>query len=266
MNKVPHIGFPSPLLGPDPIRLPVVHDDGERIALAKPPAVLVQQDSWYPRLPVLVEAIRYQAAQGKPEFVKMGIGPAGLWAVTDLDAECAGPLLMARSREVAEDLRNKFGSGAFQFTFEFVTEAASAATEPVTCDLPLARHERLPRMLVSHTTGKLAQTAFKMQERVGAYSLCTAQTQFPRRHQILLHASESGLPVLGDRLYAKSAPIMLSRLKRDYQFREDRDERPLYDGPAYFLKEIRVDEDCLISMPPPPRWQALLKQLGKYSQ
>lgn len=265
MTKSPHLGFPAPLLGTDSLRLPVVYDDGERMALAKPAGVLVQQDAWYPRLPVLVEAIRYQAAQAKPEFVKMGIGQAGLWAVTDLDAECAGPLLLARSRDVAEDLRNKFGSSSFSFTYEFVTQAA-AAEEPVTCDLPLARHERLPRMLVSHTTGKIAQTVFAAQDRVGAYFRCTAQTRFPRRHQILLHASESGLPVLGDRLYAKSTPVMLSHLKRDYTFRQDRDERPLYDGPAYYLKEIQLDGECRIVMPSPPRWQALLRQLGKYSQ
>jgi 23S rRNA-/tRNA-specific pseudouridylate synthase len=265
MKKLPHLGFPAPLLGPKPIRLPVLHDDGEIMALAKPPGVLVQQDAWYPRLPVLIEAIRYQAAQSKPEFVKMGIGQAGLWAVTDLDAECAGPLLSTRSREIAEDLRNQYGSGAFTFTFEFITPS-TPDEDQMKCELPLSRHERLPRMLVSHTTGKVAQTEFSVEGRVGAYFLCSAVIRFPRRHQVLLHACESGLPVLGDRTYAKSNPIMLSHLKRDYHFRRDQDERPLYDGPAYYLKSLKISEDCTISMSEPPRWQGLVKQLQKYSQ
>ena len=264
MSKQPHLGFPSPLLGSEPVRLPVLFDDGEIIALAKPPGVLVRQDSWYPRLPVLVEAITYQAAQSKPEFVRMGIGQSGLRAVTDLDAECAGPLLFCRSRDVAEDLGNQFGSGAFTFTFEFIT-SSSPEEEQTVCDLPVSRHERLPRMLVSHTTGKIAKTEFTTGERVGAYHLCTARTRFPRRHQILLHACESGLPVIGDRIYARSNPLMLSRLKPNYQFRRDQDERPLYDGPAYYLKELSLDGRVSVSMPAPSRWQGLVKQLGKYS-
>jgi 23S rRNA-/tRNA-specific pseudouridylate synthase len=120
-------------------------------------------------------------------------------------------------------------------------------------------------MLVSHTTGKITHTNFSMVNSVGAYALCSAQTHFPRRHQVLLHALESGLPVLGDRIYARSNPIMLSRLKRDYHFRRDRDERPLYDAPAYYLKELKISENLTISMPTPPRWQGLVKQLQKYS-
>jgi len=264
MNKQPHLGFPAPLLGAEPIRLPVLHDDGEMLVLAKLPGILLQQDAWYPRLPVLIEAIRYQAAQGKPELAKRGIGPSGLWAVTDLDAECAGPVLLTRSRETAEELKNQFGSGAFSFTYEFITQS-TPGEDPLECDLPLSRHDRLPRMLVSHTTGKITHTNFSMVNSVGAYALCSAQTHFPRRHQVLLHALESGLPVLGDRIYARSNPIMLSRLKRDYHFRRDRDERPLYDAPAYYLKELKISENLTISMPTPPRWQGLVKQLQKYS-
>jgi 23S rRNA pseudouridine1911/1915/1917 synthase len=265
MSKQPQLGFPAPLLGVDPIRLPVLHDDGEILVLAKPPGVLVQQDSWYPRLPVLIEAIRYQASQGKPEFVKMGIGPEGLWAVTELDPECAGPVLMARSRDVGENLKNQFGSGDFTFTFEFLSQS-SPAEDSFECDLPIARHARLSRMLVSHTTGKIARTTFSSVDRVGAYTLCQARTCFPRRHQVPLHAFESGLPILGDRIYAKSSPVMLSRLKRDYQFRRDQEERPLYDGPAYYLKELKIGAECTVSMPAPPRWPGLVKQLEKYSR
>lgn len=265
MSKQLQIGFPAPLLGVDPIRLPVLYDDGELLALAKPPGVLVQQDSWYPRLPVLIEAIRYQAEREKPEFVKLGIGKAGLWAVTDLDPECAGPLLLTRSRDTAEDLKNQFGSASLHFTFKLLTPS-TPDKDMLECDLPLARHGRLPRMLVSHTTGKTSRTTFSREAEVGAYTLCSARTRFPRRHQVLLHAFECGLPVLGDRIYAKSSPVMLSRLKRDYHFRRDQDERPLYDGPAYYLSELEIPGQAVISMPPPPRWPGLVKQLQKYSR
>ena len=42
MDKLPHLGFPVPLLGLQPQRLPILFDDGTLIALAKPLDVLVQ--------------------------------------------------------------------------------------------------------------------------------------------------------------------------------------------------------------------------------
>lgn len=265
MNAHAHLGFPAPLLGEQSQRLPVLFDDGDCLVLFKPPGVLVQQDSWFPRIPVLIEAIRYQAAQGKPEFRKLGIGEAGLWAVHDLDPELGGPVLFTRQRETAETLRSNLGSDGFSFEFVLIAKADPPG-EAVICDLPLARHERLPKVLVSHTTGKKTSTEFAGLGRIGAYACCVARTHYPRRHQILVHALESGLPVLGDEVYARSGLPYLSRMKRDYRpRRDDREERPLFPGPACFLRRI-TGEGIDLEAPEPPKWQALCRQLARYSR
>lgn len=265
MSKLVHLGFPAPLLGLEAVRLPVVYDEGALMALLKPVGVLVQADSWYPKLPVMVEAIRYQAAQGKPEFQNLSIPEAGLWAVNDIDPELSGPVLFARSKDPAEELKNKLGSGAFSFEFDFLSKR-SLPSEPSTCELPLARHNQLPRMLVSQTSGKKSRTTFCGLGEVGSHCLMRAQTAFPRRHQVLLHALECGFPVLGDRLYARSAEPMLSEIKRDYRIRKNREERPLFDGPACFLSAIILPDGSRINALPPARWPGLLKQLEKHTR
>lgn len=264
MKKAAYLGFPPPLLGMQAVRLPVFFDDGEMLLLAKPPGILVQQDTWYPRLPVLVEAIRYQAAHGKPEFRKQGISPEGLWAVTDLDPECHGPVLFARSRDRADALRNAYGSGAFSFEFEFLTRN-EPPSGPLGCDLPLARHVREGRMLVSHSTGKRSHTSFSLIRPVGRWFLASAHTAYPRRHQVLVHAMELGLPVVGDKRYATIRPPMLSSLKRGYRPPKDREEGPLYDGPAYFLRQLCIPSHGAVQTPPPRKWDALLKQVARHS-
>jgi 23S rRNA-/tRNA-specific pseudouridylate synthase len=153
MESSSQLGFPAPLLGMRPVRLPVLFDDGRRIVLAKPVGVLVQEDGWFRKLPVLVEAIRHQSRQGKQEFQRLGIGEEGLWAVTDLDPELHGPVLFSRDREDAEALRSAVGSGAFEFSYLLLTRG-HVTEESLTCDLPVARHRQLPRILVSHTKGK----------------------------------------------------------------------------------------------------------------
>lgn len=256
------LGFPSPLLGSEAHRLPVVFDNGEALALSKPVGVVVQQDGWYPRHPALVEAIRYQAMRGKPEFSRLAIAEEGLWAVTDLDAECEGPVLFTRSRASGEEWRNVHGSGLFEFTYILLTPA-TGTDELIRCDLPLARHSRRAHMVVSHTTGKKAETVFRYIGRVGRHGCYEARTSFPRRHQILLHAHESGLPILGDDLYAGSGLVYLSTYKKDYRPRRDVPERPLYPGPAYYLKSISVPGLGEIEAAAPRRWEGLCKQMSR---
>lgn len=262
-----HLGFPAPLLGLDSVRLPVLLDTGELIVLAKPQGVLVQADSWYPRCPVLVEAIRHQASEGKPEFERLGIGRDGLWAVHDLDPEIWGPVVFSRGREQGDALRSSCGSSAFEFTYIFLTRASRSDREQdsIECDLPIARHRTRPRMLVSHTTGKMATTRFDKIGSMGRYELWMAKTDFPRRHQILLHATEIGIPVLGDKIYAGEKPLFLSRFKKNYRGKRDVDERPLYDGPACYLSRIQYGKHLDLASPEPPRWKGLVNQLVRLS-
>lgn len=257
------LGFPVPLLGMRSRRLPVLWDDGELLALDKPSGIQVWADNWYPRTPVLVEAIRHQAELGKPEFARAGIGPEGLWAVQDPDPEVSALTLWTRGKELAEKLRNELGSGRFEFRFRMLSKRDLGETEEWECDLPLARHREKERMVVSHKTGKQARTRFRRIGKPGGFTEWEAVTPFPRRHQIPVHAMESGVSVVGDFLYAGERPVFLSQLKRHYRSRRDREERPLMEGPAYFLESIRLPDGREIHGMEPPGWKALTRQLAR---
>ena len=168
MTDLPHIGFPAPLLGYEAVRLPILFHEGNILALMKPAGILVQADSWYPKLPVLVEAIRYQCQQEKPELMRMGISSSGLWAVTDLDPDCSGPVLFSSDRGTAEKLKNRHGSQSFGFDFELISTVNHQAIA-MRCDLPMSRHREKPCMLVSHTTGKKCVTEFSREQPVGRF-------------------------------------------------------------------------------------------------
>lgn len=260
--QIDAIGFPPPLLGSEALRLPVCFDDGDLLAVVKPIGVLVQADPWFPRLPMLVEAIRYQAAQGKPELKRGGVGPDGLWAISDLDPHCHGPVLFARTRATADALRNELGSAKLEFQFELLVRDSQAEPEFV-CDLPLARHREDARVLVSNKTGKRTTTTFKQLDSFGRYSLWSASCTLPRRHQILVHALESGIPIVGDHHYGRSQLLMLSNIKRSYQPRTDRPERPLYAGPVYRLAAICAGSDLSVNAPPDSKWKAMLTQIRR---
>lgn len=248
-----------------PVRLPVIFDDGDRIALDKPSGVLVLADNWYPRFPVLVEAIRYQAERGKPELQRLSVGESGLYAIYSPDPEISGVIWMARTSEAAEKLKDDFGAERMRFVFHFVA-ASSPPSETVECDLPLARHFHERRMVVSHSTGKQAKTRFECLERMGRYALWQAESALPRRHQVLLHALESGISVLGDTVYANNPLLYLSQIKRNYRIsRRSEEESPLHSGPAVHLVEVALGDGTVSTAPPGKSFVNLLRQLRQHA-
>lgn len=256
-------GFAPPLLGMEPQRLRILHDDGELIALQKPRHVLVTSDNWYPRTPVLVEAIRHEAARGKAELSRRGIGSEGLWALYDLDPECAGPVLFARSKQVADQLRNEFGSHRFVFGFQGLSRCSPFAGK-AECDLPLARHKEEKRMVVSHRIGKQCATTFFAGPFLGSYQFWSGEATLPRRHQLLLHAAESGLPVVGDSRYGGLPALYLSSFKKGYRPKSDHKETPLYPGPAYRLRVLRLPDGGEIFAASDPKWEGMCRQLERH--
>lgn len=66
-------------------------------------------------------------------------------------------------------------------------------------DAPLQR--RRAKIIVKQSTGKPAETGFEVRERFSAATLLEAAPRTGRTHQIRVHLSAVGHPVLGDRAY-----------------------------------------------------------------
>lgn len=266
-KKDSFLGFPPPLLGAEPVRLPILWDNGTTLALYKPPGILVLEDNWYPTVPVLAAAIGYQAKQQKPEFQRLNIPEDGLVAIYSLDPEVSGVVLFTRGMESAQKLKNDLGAGKCTFRYHLVAEEAPHE-EVLDCDLPLARHFTEKRMVVSNRTGKAAETRFNLLERIGGrYTLWQAEVNFPRRHQVALHAFERGIKVLGDTTYSNSHPLYLSRIKRHYVLgRKQEEEKPIHNSVSIHLAECELADGTRISSAPGKSFVGQLKQLRRYAK
>jgi 23S rRNA pseudouridine955/2504/2580 synthase len=125
-------------------------------------------------------------------------------------------------------------------------------------------------MIVSHTTGKKTSTTFRLEQRYRGYAVWTATTTFDRLHQIRLHAAECGVPIVGEARYAKTAPIFLSEIKRDYRPAGGgtRVEQPLYGELCLHLSQICfADTDgsrTTVEAPLPKAFAVLLKRLAEH--
>lgn len=257
------IGFPAPLLGRENLRLPVLLNRDNLLALNVPAGILMQVHPWHPRLPILADAVNAQLEDKKPELLRLGFKKGRMARpVFSMDPQIAGIALLAKDSASAEAYRNDYGSELFKLVFNFIGRGGNA--DICDCDLPIAQHFTDRRSIVSHSTGKKTETKFERLERLGDYSLWRAETRFYRPEQLFVHALERGIAVVGDQKYTGQLPIYLSHIKRDWRGDKDK-EQPLYEGPAAWLAELTLPDGETIVAEPQGRLANLLKQLRRHA-
>ncbi len=261
------VGFPPPLLGPQPVRLEVLQRGPGWLALEKPPGVAVSFQDWEEKgIPGLTEALVTQIKNGKPELKRLGM--EWISPVFALDAEMSGLALFALNEGEAKNLRNLLGSKGFTFLFKIFARSAPDLPPEITCDLPLAKHQRLPQIIVSHTTGKMCQTVFRRGEAVGPYHFWTAETNYPRLHQVRVHAHESGILIPGDKRYGSEPLPMLSGLKKDYRGNPNK-EQPLGGQIGLHLEAVEwtvPGGKVRVQVPLPKKFATMAKLVESHGQ
>lgn len=260
------ITFPPGVLGDEPRRIRVLARGEGWFAVDKPAGLALAADALHPEgAPSLAGAIHAAALAGKPQLTALGIG--GCSRIHSLDAEASGVAILACGEGEASALRNSLGSGRWEFTYQFLAQGSSG--EPsITCDLPIAKHPTLARMIVSHRQGKRCATIFTREKILGGFELWTALTRENRPNQVRLHAAESGLRLLGEYTYGRVPPVLLSSLKRKYRPGRHA-EQPLHPGLALHLQEVRFpapgSAEAGVRAGRPKTFDALVRRLEEHA-
>ncbi len=266
MQRFQNIGFPPPLLGPKPIRLALFKKAPGAFLLEKPAGFSGDIHPWYKDTPSIVEGLRLQITQEKPELADI-TGPIVRTAFA-LEPEVSGGIIYATEEGASAAIRNAVGSSQFTFTFHFITKTEKVLEATFTSELPFLAEDKLKRCRVTHKHGKKACTHFTRLLKEGLYELWEAKTTYPRFHQIRLHAFEAGIPILGETLYAEVPLLTLGDIKRR-GVKGDK-ERPLYNHMAFHLAAIEGPWDVAaeqdkshFSIPYPSGLEALKRHLFK---
>jgi len=121
-----------------------------------------------------------------------------------LDADTTGILLLAKSRGALDTFSDLFESRRMNKVYLAVAYGEPAECE-WTCRAKLAPDpKQVGRMRIDARAGKEAETQFKLLATRAGRSLIEARPITGRTHQIRLHLTESGLPLVGDELYGRT--------------------------------------------------------------
>ncbi|MGJ8640856.1 MAG: hypothetical protein ACSHYA_15810 [Opitutaceae bacterium] len=259
-RKVDAVGFPPPLMGEVPLRLAVLAETEDWLALDKPAGLAVREYPWDGSMPNLDSALNVQLQGGKPELARRGATMFG--SVYYLDPEISGVVLFGKHRERLSELRNEFGSGDMDFRFIFISGPKPDGLEDeFTADAPLLPHNVKPKMIPSSAKGKKSFTDFRLLAETDiGLTVWEAKTSFFRVHHVRAHAAVHGLPVLGDALYGDIESPLLSQLlpkKRGGGLKI-----PAYEGFALHLADCRLSSGVEIISAMPKHMSLFIKRLG----
>ncbi|MFZ5822398.1 MAG: RluA family pseudouridine synthase [Chloroflexota bacterium] len=173
----------------------LLHSDDALLVIEKPAGLPVLPDGWAPDSPYLVKLL--EGEYGK------------VWVVHRLDKITSGVMLLARTAEAHRELNRQFDQREVEKVYHAIVAGTPAWDEQV-CQAALrANVGHKHRTVVDGERGKASETRFKVLERGQAGALVEARPVTGRTHQIRVHLSALGFPLLGDVLYGAAGGGLL---------------------------------------------------------
>jgi len=180
------------------IPLDILYQD-EDLAVVNKPAGMIVHPGAGTKSGTMVNALLHEfGSRGELSSIGGELRPG---IVHRLDRETSGALLIARNDLAHRALAEQFSSHKVEKTYlALVHGKLNESTGRI--ELPVARdlHRRI-RMTTRRREGRAARTDWRVRLRLPGFTLVEADLHTGRTHQIRVHFSAVGHPVVGDTLY-----------------------------------------------------------------
>ena len=179
---------------PEAIELNIVHEDETLIVLDKPAGLVVHPGSgnWSG---TLLNALLHHAPALE------NVPRAGI--VHRLDKDTTGLMVVAKTLEAQTDLVRQLQARTVKRYYQALVRGVLETGGTV--DQPIGRHPTLRTKMAVVKTGKPARTHFRIVERFVDCTLVECALETGRTHQIRVHMTHIGHPLVGDPVYGGGA-------------------------------------------------------------
>lgn len=193
----------EPDIEPENIPLDVLFEDADVLVVNKPKGMVVHPAAGH-YSNTLVNAVLFHC-QGNLSGIN-GVMRPGI--VHRIDKDTTGSILICKNDAAHQSIALQLKNHTIVRRYRAIVHGVIKEEEGIV-DAPVGRdpHER-KKMAVNHKNGKDAVTHYRVLQRFSSYTYIECRLETGRTHQIRVHMSSIGHPLLGDNIYGpRKCPV-----------------------------------------------------------
>ena len=195
---------------PEDIPIAIVYEDDDVVVVDKPVGVAAHASAGWTGPTVLGSLL-----QRGVHITSMGAaGRQGI--VSRLDVGTSGLMLVCKSDLAYKEMRRQFAEHEVVKTYHALVQG-NLKEDKATIEAPIGRAKVSDFRFTVTPTGKEAITHWDVLERFGEATLVKINLETGRTHQIRVHFSSIGHPLVGDPMYGAN-PVMAKELGLERQW------------------------------------------------
>jgi len=189
----------EPEIEPEDLPLSILYEDADVILVNKPKGMVVHPSAGH-YSGTLVNALLYHC-KGELSGINGVLRPG---IVHRIDKDTTGVLIACKNDRAHNAVAEQLKEHSITRRYRAVV-CGNIKEDEGTVDAPIGRHPAdRKKMAVVKRGGKEAVTHYRVLERFGNYTYIECRLETGRTHQIRVHLTSIGHPLLGDEVYGKT--------------------------------------------------------------
>src|SRR4030043_112589 len=194
----------------EPIPLDVIYEDDDLLLINKPAGLVVHPSPGH-IAHTLVNALLARC----PDLANFGdVMRPGI--VHRLDRDTSGLMIVAKNSAAQQYLINQFKARSVSKGYLVLVKGKLTPSQGI-IDAPIGRDPSNRKRMAVLASGRQARTGYEVKENLDEYTLLDVTTETGRTHQIRVHLSAIGYPVVGDPVYGVRSPYVKRQFVHAYR-------------------------------------------------